>query len=120
MNLIYDYLCHCTQAFSGTFEALTMPEADQTADYFNRLAQATWQRPQTSRLLFEAGFSYTFNTLDERRVSNAVAPPAQELATGLSFRARSGAPGLNEFFPIIRSKTWVTRFTASYVTGATR
>jgi hypothetical protein len=117
-NLIYDYLCHCTQAFSGTFEALTMPEADQTANYFNRVAQATWQRPQTSRLLFEGGFSYTFNTLDERAVPNAVAPPAQELATGLSFRARSGAPGLNEFFPIIFSKTWVARFTASYVTGS--
>src|SRR4029077_6409735 len=64
-NLIYDYLCHCTQAFSGTFEALTMPEADQTDHYFNRIAQVTWQRPQTSKLLFEGGFSYTFNTLDE-------------------------------------------------------
>ena len=51
-------------------------------------------------------------------MSTAVAPPATELATGLSFRARSGAPGLNELFPIIRSKTWVARLSASYVTGS--
>jgi len=117
-NLIYDYLCHCTQAFSGTFEALTMPEADQTADYFNRIGQVTWVRPATSRLLFEGGFSYTFNTLDERAVSTAIAPPALELSTGLSFRARSGAPGLNELFPLILSKVYVGRASMSYVTGS--
>src|SRR5207253_3125847 len=74
VNLIYDYLCHCTQAFSGTFEALTMPEADQTASYFNRNAQITWVRPTSNRVLFDGGFSYVYNTLDERPVSTAVAP----------------------------------------------
>jgi outer membrane receptor protein involved in Fe transport len=95
-----------------------MPEADQTADYFNRLAQVTWQRPVGDRLLFEGGASYFYVTLDERPVSTSVPPAAVELATGQSFRSRSGNPGLNELFPLIQLKNEVVRGSMAYTTGA--
>src|SRR5207244_6083226 len=118
LNAIYEDRCRCAHAMGGSFEPLTAPEADLVHVYLSTVAQATWVRPATNRLLLEAGVSAAPYSFDASPSANAVGPAALDLNTGYSFRARAAAPGLNEAYYRSRAKNYEVRGSASYVTGA--
>src|SRR5258706_175931 len=67
-HLTYDNNCDCDIRGSGTIE----PSANIN-HYYRPMARAvfTWSRPQTNRLLYEAGAAAGMSTLDPQRAASA-------------------------------------------------
>ena len=117
VNFVYEDRCRCAHAMGGSFEPSTAPEADLVHRYLSQVAQVTWVRPATNRLLFEAGVSAAPYRFHATPSAEAVGPAALELASGFSFRARSAAVGLNEAYYLSRAQNNEIRGSVSYVTG---
>ena len=123
-SLSIDNNCDCDIRGSGTVE----PGAniDQYYKPQGRLV-VTWNRPQTSRLLLEAGVGVIRSTIDTQRVKSAGVTVddigVTDTGLGISYGARVGAPNT---FPThnccygvgFRGDMVNERFAVSYITGS--
>jgi hypothetical protein len=104
--------------------ANTSPEAAGYGNRFQRVQQATWSSPMTSRLLLEAGFGTYLSRWGTNRRPDSVTADLVRVTEGCSIAgcaSNGGVAGLAyrseaPFDDWIGAHTW--RASASYVTGA--
>ncbi len=114
-NKIASYLdaqprCDCRRP--GNFA----PEAQTVYDFWPQgVYQATWTAPATSRLLFEAGYSFAQSTYSNPPPEGKVLGPNDITITDQSIGLIYGAP--NTLRTFTDSHRWAQRASVSYVTG---
>jgi len=114
----YQKNCVCTRLASAT----RAPEAAQitTTNPYNHLSQVKWTRTQSSRLLFDAGWTYLKNPFTHRRAEGVTENDFAmfELSPTLFYNsfANTGIP-YNEDDPSATDQT-NARYAVSYVTGS--
>jgi hypothetical protein len=122
-HLTYDNNCDCDIRGSGTIE----PSAN-IDQYYRPMIRAvfTWSRPQTNRLLYEAGAAAVMSTLDVQRVASAGVTENDigvvDTGLGITYGSRVGAastfPTHNCCYGVgFKGRMYNQRFAASYVTG---
>src|SRR5262249_35054630 len=99
------------------------PEFSITFRYTSHVTQATWQRPQGNKLLFQAGVSYVYQRTNSTETGDVQPTDVSTVDSGLglSYRAPAGpattlAVGL--LFGYTESNPLSYRASTSYVTGS--
>jgi hypothetical protein len=115
--------CLCTFAGSPT----VAPEFVGSYYFYNDLAQVTWTRPQTSKLLFQGGLSYGYFQLSLQPTGDVQPTDIStiDIATGTVYGSVAGS-GFSSAQGALYSATsdcchsdpLVGRLSASYVTGS--
>ena len=122
-HLTYDNNCDCDIRGSGIIE----PSAN-IDQYYRPMVRAvfTWNRPQTNRLLYEAGAAVVMSTLDVQRVASAGVTEndigVNDTGTGITYGSRVGAantfPTHNCCYGVgFVGRMYNQRFAVSYITG---
>jgi hypothetical protein len=120
----YGNTCSCIQGVAAN----VAPEATLNNIIPNSLTQITWSRVQTSKLLFEAGYTYLWTSFrfphtagDVNYSVSANDIPTTELSTGFTYNARAATSLAYTDFPNSYTDPagqQNVRASASYVTGS--
>jgi hypothetical protein len=99
------------------------PEFSIEFNFKSHMTQATWQRTQTSRLLFQGGISYVFNQTNSTPTGDILPTDISTIdaGLGLSYRAPAGPLGSLQnglLFGLTESNPLGYRASMSYVTGS--
>ena len=111
--------CNCISL--GATTSILSPEASTNSDnYWNQVAQATWNYPASNKLLFTAGMSYGHFPQNSHLVFGTTPQTIgiQDLGTGKVYNARNTINGVTDYGEGRRRDTVVEQVTASYVTGS--
>src|SRR5262249_9089883 len=92
-------------------------QALQSQKVYTHVVQGTWSSPKTSRLLFDAGFSFTPTQYDVRARTGVTAPSASETSTILLFRGSEYGTQGTSGPRLVKSNNYFYRGSVSYVTG---
>jgi hypothetical protein len=127
LNYSNQYICNCYNTVNSNIPhepATTLNGPNVKA----QLTQATWNRPATNRLLFEAGWTFSSNPLVTKRQAGVEFTdiPLVELTTGLRYNAvqesLTGGRGFTDPKPEGIGDSYTNqangRFVVSYVTGS--
>ena len=116
--------CNCYFNVDGQIsQGQVTPEASSNVKYTpQRMFQSTWNRPVTSRLLLEAGFTYYYDLQRVQRTDGVTTTDIAltELSTQLRYNANAfsdGFTGIDYGDPYL-TKLSNQRFAVSYVTGS--
>lgn len=123
LNFSDQHICNCTNTVNGNIP--TAPEASINGPNVHaRLTQVTWNRPATTRLLLEGGYTFSKNpqvVLRQEGVEIST-PPIIELTTNLRYNAwtQGVSPGRSYTTSEIPQYTDQSnqRVTVSCITGA--
>lgn len=123
LNYSDQRICNCTNTVNGAIP--TAPEASINGPNVHaRLTQLTWNRPATSRLLFEAGYTFSKNpqVIARQEGVEFTTPPIIELSTNLRYNAWTQGISIGRGYtsPEIRQYTDQSnqRASVSYITGS--
>ncbi len=115
-SFYYDFNRGCQCHF--LVGATRAPEASSYEIRPNHLVQGTWTMPATSRLLFEAGASFSSQLLDREPQASSTEPTIVEQNGGIGYRAISTAAVESLVYLHQDVRNYNARGSVSYVTGS--
>jgi hypothetical protein len=107
-----NYTCHCHFLIGRASGATPRtPDGSTLLNIPNKIYQATWSSPITSRILIEAGTSYALEDINFKARPESVAPMITDTGRNLQYRATT--TDMRSYAPVFSSRASI-----SYVTGS--